>query len=173
MGFFVDVNPAPRPLLAPSSASRLVATCRGLQAQPTARPLHNTGRPNVLGVLFICKRDEASQHPLKSRSGARAYRTSLCRVMPRIRAKQTRTSRASKSKKFKSTDDGLYTIKGILDERVVKVAVKERGKGTEKIEDQIQYLVDWEDHKVTGEKYPPNWTPVRLKVPFLALLLLY
>lgn len=61
--------------------------------------------------------------------------------MPRTRRSQPRTF--GSRKRVASPDEGWFTIRSILDERVV------RGR--------IEYLVDWDDNETTGEAYSPTW----------------
>lgn len=62
--------------------------------------------------------------------------------MPRPRRSQPGSTNSRKQ--VESPDDGWFTIKRILEERVV------RGR--------IEYLVDWDDNKTTGEVYAPTWS---------------
>jgi hypothetical protein len=66
------------------------------------------------------------------------------RSMPRKR-------RAGWSKKRKSrsaVDPTWYTIKAILQERVV--------------DGKLEYLIDWDNHPQTGEVYPHEWVSLGL-----------
>lgn len=62
--------------------------------------------------------------------------------MPRTRRSQARTF--GSRKRVASPDEGWFTIRSILDERLV------RGR--------VEYLVDWDDDKTTGEAYSPTWS---------------
>lgn len=63
------------------------------------------------------------------------------RSMPRPRRSQPRKS---KSRRLVDTlDEGWYTIRSIFNERLRK--------------GRIEYLVDWDDNKDTGEAYSPSW----------------
>ncbi|KAK5993383.1 hypothetical protein PT974_06813 [Cladobotryum mycophilum] len=52
--------------------------------------------------------------------------------------------KSSKKKAVAQEEEGWYSIRRILDQKVV------RGR--------VQYLVDWDDNIVTGEKYTPTWS---------------
>ncbi|KAG8413639.1 hypothetical protein J3458_012708 [Metarhizium acridum] len=63
--------------------------------------------------------------------------------MPRPRRPQPRKSKSRRTVDT-SDDNDWYTIRSILDERLLK--------------DRVEYLVDWDDNKKTGEAYSPTWS---------------
>ncbi|KJZ74175.1 hypothetical protein HIM_06406 [Hirsutella minnesotensis 3608] len=62
--------------------------------------------------------------------------------MPKSRPKRNRASKPRK--KAPPKEEVWYTIRRILDERVVK--------------GRLEYLVDWDDNISTGEAYEPSWS---------------
>ncbi|KAK8929539.1 hypothetical protein VCV18_002202 [Metarhizium anisopliae] len=63
--------------------------------------------------------------------------------MPRPRRPQPRKSKSRRTVDT-SDDNDWYTIRNILDERLVK--------------GRVEYLVDWDDNQKTGEAYSPTWS---------------
>lgn len=54
-----------------------------------------------------------------------------------------RSSKQQREKPREPNEPKWYTIKNILDQR--------QYGGT------IEYLIDWDDDKKTGERFPPSW----------------
>ncbi|KAJ6438502.1 decaprenyl-diphosphate synthase subunit 1 [Purpureocillium lavendulum] len=70
--------------------------------------------------------------------------------MPRPRRKapagrKTRSKKQQQQQQQVASANDWFTIRGILDERETKAG-------------QVEYLVDWDDHPETGEKYEPTWS---------------
>ncbi|OAA40345.1 Chromo domain-like protein [Metarhizium rileyi] len=63
--------------------------------------------------------------------------------MPRQRRSQPRTSKSRRTIDV-SDEEGWYKIRSILDERLVN--------------GYVEYLVDWDDNKETGQVYSPTWS---------------
>ncbi|KID84282.1 Chromo domain-like protein [Metarhizium guizhouense ARSEF 977] len=63
--------------------------------------------------------------------------------MPRPRRPQPHKSKSRRTVDT-SDDNDWYTIRSILDERLVK--------------GRVEYLVDWDDNQKTGEAYSPTWS---------------
>lgn len=75
--------------------------------------------------------------------------------MPRRRRQRKSNKRSSKGP---SQPEEWYTIRQILDERIVK--------------GQVEYLVDWDDNVNTGEVYPPSWVRISiLELMHMALII--
>ncbi|KAH7388979.1 hypothetical protein BKA64DRAFT_711087 [Cadophora sp. MPI-SDFR-AT-0126] len=71
---------------------------------------------------------------------------------PRSSQKKGTASKHKKKRKEKTQEaegaDDFYAIKRIVDQ--------------EERDGEAWYLVDWEDHEITGESYPPSWARVTL-----------
>lgn len=64
--------------------------------------------------------------------------------MPKPRSNRPRKSKSKSQGSVNASDEeGWYTIRAILDERLVK--------------GRVEYLVDWDDNKETGKTYLPTW----------------
>ncbi|UPK93296.1 hypothetical protein LCI18_004231 [Fusarium solani-melongenae] len=63
---------------------------------------------------------------------------------PKPKPKPKRKSKTKSKKRRVTEEEGWWTIREVLDERVGKVG-------------QVEYLVQWEDEIHTGESFPPSW----------------
>ncbi|KAJ4167903.1 hypothetical protein NW754_011718 [Fusarium falciforme] len=78
------------------------------------------------------------------RPRGRPKKSTTPQLKPKPKPKPKQKSKTKSKKRRVAEEEGWWTIREVLDERVGKAG-------------QVEYLVQWEDEIHTGESFPPSW----------------